>query len=102
MPATFIGVRCRKPIHIDMYRVAICHRASIHAVATLASKSVDFLRLSKESRLTLNHTMRAVQAVNEGLLAINRYQTDRDDGIILAILLLVFSEVRFDASDILA
>ena len=97
MPATLIGVRCRKPIHIDMYRVAICHRASIQAVATLASKSLDFLHLSKASRLTLNHTMRAVQAVNEGLLAVNQYQTHRDDGVILAIVLLVYSEVCFES-----
>lgn len=41
--------------------------------------------------------MRAVQAVNEGLLAINQYQTHRDDGVILTIVLLVYSEVRFDS-----
>lgn len=41
--------------------------------------------------------MRAVQAVNEDLLTIDQYWTHRNDGVILAIVLLVYSEVRFDS-----
>ena len=96
MPATFYGVRCRKPIHIDLYRIAISHQASIHAMTAYASKSLDFLRCSDASQLTLNHTMRAVQGVNEGLLATNQGQDDGDDGIILSIAMLAFAEVGFD------
>ena len=95
MPATFYGIRCRKPIHIDLYRCAISHPGSIHAIAAYASKSLDFLRFSEASQLTLDHTMRAVQCVNEGLLATDTYQTERDDDVILSIALLAFAEVGF-------
>lgn len=101
MPATFYGVRCRKPIHIDLYRIAISHQASIHAMIAYASKSLDFLRCSDTSQITLNYTMRAVQGVNEGLLATNQGQDDRDDGIILSIAMLAFAEVGFDSQKIL-
>ncbi len=96
MPATFYGTRCRKPIHIDLYRIAISHRASIHAMAAYASKSLDFLHCSEASQLTLNHTMVAVRRVNKGLLATNQYQDDRDDGIILSIAMLAFAEVGLE------
>lgn len=62
-------------------------------MAAYASKSLDFLRCADASQLTLNHTMRAVQGVNEGLLATNQYQNDTDDGIILSIAMLAFAEV---------
>lgn len=97
MPATFYGVRCRKPIHRELYRIAISHQASIHAMIAYASKSLDFLRCSDASSLTLNHTMRAVQGVNEGLLATNHGQDDRDDGVMLSIAMLAFAEVGFES-----
>ena len=97
MPATFYGIRCRKPIHKDLYRIAMTHQASTHAMVAYASKSLDFLRYSDASQLTLNHTMRAVQGVNEGLLATNQGQGDRDDGIILSIAMLAFAEVGSDS-----
>ena len=96
MPATFYGVRCRKPIHIDLYHTAVAHGWSIHAIAAYASKSLDFLHSSEASQPTLEHTMRAVQGVNKGLLATNKYPSDGDDDIILSIALLAFAEVGFD------
>lgn len=92
MPATFYGVRCRKPIHVDLYRIAISHHASIHAMAAYASKSLDFLHCSDASQLTLNYTMRAVQGINAGLLVTSQGKYDRDDGIILSIAMLAFAE----------
>ena len=96
MPATFYGVRCRRPIHIDLYHTAVRHPGSIHAIAAYASKSLDFLHSSEASQLTLEHTMRAVQGVNKGLLAANEYTSKGDDDIILSIALLAFAEVGFD------
>lgn len=93
MPATFYGIRCRKPIHKELYRIAVSYQASLHAVVAFASKSLDFLRFSEASQLTLEHTMRAVQGVNEGLNVTGKSQTDKDDGIILSIALLAFAEV---------
>ena len=72
------------------------HRVSIHAIAASASKSLDFLQSSEASRLTLEHTMRAVQGINKGLLATDRYPSERDNEIILSIALLAFAEVGFD------
>ena len=95
MPATFYGVRCRKPIHIDLYRTAVGHRGSIHAIAAYASKSLDFLHSSETSQLTLEHTLRAVQGVNKSLLAIDKYQSEADDDMIFSIALLAFGEVGF-------
>ena len=97
MPATFYGIRCRKPIHVDMYRNAILHQSSIHAMAAYASKSLDFVRHSGASQLTLTHTVRAIQGVNEGLLATNQNQADRDDGIIYSIAMLALAEVGFNS-----
>ena len=71
-------------------------------MAAYASKSLDFLHLSEASQLTLNHTMKAVQGVNEGLIATDKYQTDRDDGVILSIAMLAFSEVGFAAWSLFA
>ena len=96
MPATFYGVRCRKPIHIDLYHIAVSHRGSIHAIAAYASKSLDFLHSSEASKPTLEHTMKAVQGVNQGLLATDKYTSEGDDDIILSIALLAFAEVGFD------
>ena len=96
MPATFYGVRCRKPIHIDLYRTAVGHRWSIHAIAAYASKSLDFLHSSEASRPTLEYTMRAVQGVNKRLLATDSHRSDGDDDMILSIALLAFAEVGFD------
>ena len=98
MPATFYGVRCRKPVHIELYRIAISHQASIHAMTAYASKSLDFLHCSvAASHLTLNHTMKAVQGVNQALLATNPGQDDRDDGVLLGIAMLAFAEVGFNS-----
>lgn len=97
MPATFYGTGCRKPIHIDLYRIAVCHQASIHAMAAYASKSLDFLRCSDASQLTLKHTMRAVQGVNQDLLATNQGEEDSDDGVLLSISMLAYAEVCFDS-----
>ena len=96
MPATFYGVRCRKPIHIDLYRTAVGHRGSIHAIAAYASKSLDFLHSSEPSQFTLDHTMRTVQRVNKRLLATDKYRSEGDDDMILSIALLAFAEVGFD------
>ena len=93
MPAVFYGIRCRKPVHIDLYRIAISNQVSIHAMAAYASKSLDFLYYSEASQLTLNHTMRAIKGVNEGLVTTNHFQDDGDDGVILAIAMLAFAEV---------
>lgn len=93
MPATFYGIRCRKPIHKELYRIAVSHQTMIHAIAAFASKSLDFLRFSEASQLTLEYTMRAMQGVNEGLIATVKNQTDRDDGIIFSIAMLAFAEV---------
>ena len=95
MPAIFYGTRCRKPIHIELYRIAISNQASIHAMAAYASKSLDFLYYAEASRLTLHHTMRAVKGVNDVLATTNQVQDDRDDGVILAIAMLAFAEVGF-------
>ena len=95
MPATFYGVRCHKPIHIDLYRTAVGHRGSIHAIAAYASKSLDFLHSSEPSQLTLEHTMRTVQVVNKGLLATDTYRSEGYDDMILSIALLAFGEVGF-------
>ena len=97
MPATFYGTRSRKPIHIDLYRIATSHQASVYAMTGYASKSLDFLRCSDTSPLTLSHTVRAVQGVNESLLTISRGQDDGDDGVILAIAMLAFAEVGSDS-----
>ena len=97
MPAIFYGTRSRKPIHIDLYRIAISHQASVHAMTAYASKSLDFLRCSDTSPLTLSHTVRAVQGVNESLLATSKGRDDRDDGVILAIAMLAFAEVGSDS-----
>lgn len=91
MPATFYGVRCRKPVHVDVYRIAISLEASLHAMTAYAPKSLDFLRCSNASQLTLNHTMKAVQ----GVLATNQSQRGKADGIILSIAMLAFAEVGF-------
>ena len=101
MPAIFYGTRCRKPIHIELYRIAISNQASIHAMAAYASKSLDFLYYSKASQLTLNHTMRALKRVNEVLLTTHQFQDDRDDGVILAIAMLAFAEVGSHLSHVL-
>lgn len=93
MPATFYGIRCRKPIHKELYRIAVTHQVTIHAIAAFASKSLDYLHFSETSQLTLEHTMRAMQGVNEGLITTGKDQTDRDDGVILSIALLAFAEV---------
>ena len=96
MPATFYGVRCRKPIHLDLYRTAVGLRGSIHAIAAYASKSLDFLHSSEASHLTLEYTTRTVQDVNQGLLATDKHRTEGDDDIIMSIALLAFAEVGFD------
>ena len=95
MPAIFSGIRSRRPINTDLYRIAITHQASLHAMTAYASKSLDSLRRSDTSPLTLSHTVRAVQGVNESLLTISKGRDDRDDGVILAIALLAFTEVGF-------
>ena len=97
MPATFYGVRCRKPIHIDLFRIAIEYSASTNAMAAYASKSLDFLHSSEASQITLSHTMKAIQGVNEALIATHGYQSKEDDGMILSIALLAFGEVGFDS-----
>lgn len=101
LPAIFSGIRARKPIiSPDLYRIAITHQASVHAMTAYASKSLDVLRRSDTSTLTLSHTMRAVQGVNESLLAISKGRDDRDNGVILAIALLAFAELRFGRHDV--
>lgn len=67
----------------------------MHAIAAYASKSLDFLHSSEASQLTLEHTMKAVQGVNKGLLATDKYPSQRDDDILLSIALLAFAEVGF-------
>lgn len=65
----------------------------IHAIAAFASKSLDYLHFSETSQLTLEHTIRAMQGVNEGLIATGKDQADRDDEVIFSIALLAFAEV---------
>ena len=96
MPATFYGIRCRKPIHIDLYHIAVGHQGSIHAIAAYASKSLDFLHSSEPSQLTLEHTMRTVQGVNQSLLTTDKYRSEGDDDMIMSIALLAFAEVGFN------
>ena len=93
MPATFYGVRCRRPIHVDLYRMAILHEPSIYAIAAYASKSLDFLHCSQPTKSTLDHTLNAIQSINEGLVTTSPRIYERDDGVVLSIALLAFAEV---------
>ena len=89
-------------MHVDLYRIAISHRASIHAMAAYASKSLDFLHCSEPTQPTVNHTMRAVRGVNEGLVAISKRVQDNEDGVIYSIAMLAAAEVGFKSWDGLA
>lgn len=85
------GTRSKNPVQHQLYNVATQDAAAFHSMLAFSARQHDSLSGSEASRNALAHSMQTLRLVYE---RVRDPAFKCEDGLVLAIALLAFAEVR--------
>ncbi|KAN0089120.1 hypothetical protein V8E51_019380 [Hyaloscypha variabilis] len=92
IPFLMYGTRSRSPVHHQLYNCATQDPAAFHAVLAYSAQQLDSMSDVQISKRALHHSSRTLRLIHE---RIREPLFKFDDGLVMAIAFLAFTERRF-------